>query len=67
MPVTTLCQNSLAALPYIGAKPKQQCIYWDTTFVGLGVRVYPSGRRTFVCGYRLRGQKPCARSVERTS
>jgi hypothetical protein len=57
MPVRTLRQRSLSALPYIGKRAKQQCIYWDTALTGLGVRVYPSGRRTFVCGYRLQGRK----------
>jgi hypothetical protein len=59
MPVQKLRQNSVRALPYVG-RAKQQCIYWDARLTGLGLRVYPSGRRTFVCRYRFRGRKRLA-------
>jgi integrase len=57
MPVRKLRQNNVHALPYLGERPKHQCIYWDAVLTGLGLRVYPSGRRTFVCGYRFHGRK----------
>jgi integrase len=59
MPVQKLRRNNVHALPYVG-RTKQQCIYWDARLTGLGLRVYPSGQRTFVCGYRLRGRKRLA-------
>lgn len=59
MPVQKLRQNNVRALPYVG-RAKQQCIYWDARLTGLGLRVYPSGQRTFVCGYRFRGRKRLA-------
>jgi len=65
MPVQKLRQNSVHALPYLGEGAKHQCIYRDSTLTGLGLRVYPSGRRTFVCGYPFRGRKRLA-SLGRT-
>ncbi|MEJ0005761.1 MAG: Arm DNA-binding domain-containing protein [Steroidobacteraceae bacterium] len=59
MPVQKLRQNNVRALPYVG-RAKQQCIYWDARLTGLGLRVYPSGQRTFVCAYRFRGRKRLA-------
>jgi len=35
--------------------PSQQ-ILWDTTLAGFGCRVYPSGKRSFVVGYRVKGR-----------
>jgi integrase len=32
-------------------------IRWDTKITGFGVRIYPSGRKSFVLSYRLRGRK----------
>jgi len=34
-----------------------QCIYWDVKLECFGLRVYPSGRRAYVCAYRLQGRK----------
>lgn len=65
MPVQKLRQNSVHALPYLGEGAKHQCIYRDSSLTGLGLRVYPSGRRTFVCGYPFRGRKRLA-SLGRT-
>jgi integrase len=38
----------------------KQCIYWDQQLTGFGVRVYPTGRRTFVCSYRVQGRRRIA-------
>ena len=43
----------------MGAKNKQ-CIYWDQQLTGFGVRVYPTGRRAFVCAYRVQGRRRIA-------
>ena len=35
-------------------------MYWDEALESFGVRVYPSGRRTYVCAYRVRRRKRLA-------
>ena len=40
---------------------KQQCIYWDEALPTFGVRVYASGRRTYVCAYRINRRKRLAK------
>ncbi len=53
MPVLRLEQATVHALPYVGNAVNHQCIYWDETFACFGPRIYPSGRRTYVCSYRI--------------
>ena len=53
MPTVTLTQDGVPVLPYVGRLANHQCIYWDRTLSGFGVRVYPSGRRAYVYSYRL--------------
>ena len=60
MPVLGLRQNSSRSLPYVGTHPRHQCIYWDEALPCFGLRVYPSGRRTYVCGFRLHRRKRLA-------
>jgi hypothetical protein len=58
MPVVSLHADSVLSLPYVGhGATNRQCIYWDTTLPNFGVRVYPSGRRAYVCTYRIHGHK----------
>lgn len=57
MPTVTLTPDGVPVLPYVGRGSNQQCIYWDRTLSCFGVRVYPSGRRAYVCSYRLQRRK----------
>ena len=57
MPIVTLAQETPCALPYVGRGANQQCIYWDEALASFGLRVYPSGRRAYVCAYRIQGRK----------
>jgi integrase len=59
MPTKLLRQDTIRPLPYLGAN-NEQCIYWDQQLTGFGVRIYPTGRRTFVCSYRIQGRKRLA-------
>jgi hypothetical protein len=59
MPTKLLRQDTIRPLPYVGAN-NEQCIYWDQQLTGFGVRIYPTGRRTFVCSYRIHGRKRIA-------
>ena len=61
MPISTLCQTTLQTLPFTGAHAQHQCIYWDAELPSFGLRVYASGRRTFVCAYREDGRKRLVR------
>jgi hypothetical protein len=60
MPVLKLRQADVRVLPYVGHSVKQQCIYWDAALPCFGLRVYPSGRRVYVCSYRIRRRKRLA-------
>lgn len=52
MPTAKLRQDTIRSLPYIGER-NSQCIYWDRSLKGFGLRVFPGGRRTYICAYRL--------------
>jgi integrase len=53
MPVVKLRQDAIRGLAYLGRHEKHQCIYWDKALPGFGLRVYASGRRGYVCSYRI--------------
>jgi integrase len=57
MPIVALNPDTLHALPHLGPGLNHQCIYWDAKLECFGLRVYPSGRRAYVCAYRLEGRK----------
>lgn len=39
------------------AEDGKRFVLWDDDVVGLGLRVYPSGKKTFLLMYRAQGQK----------
>src|SRR5687767_1001989 len=61
MPTIKFRQDTVRSLPYVGRGGKHQCIYWDETLETFGIRVYPSGRRTYVCAYRVNRRKRLAK------
>jgi len=60
MPTLKLRQDNVRSLSYQGRGGKHQCVYWDVALEGFGLRVYPSGRRVYVCSYRVRRRKRLA-------
>ncbi len=58
-PTLSLCSGDRPA-PYLGRHEKHQCIYWDKALPGFGLRVYASGRRGYVCSYRIHRRKRLA-------
>jgi integrase len=61
MPTQKLRQDTVRTLPYVGPGGKHQCIYWDEVLECFGLRVYSSGRRIYVCSYRVNRRKRLAR------
>jgi integrase len=61
MPSLKLRQDTVRTLLYVGERAKQQCIYWDEALECFGVRVYPTGRRFYVCSYRFNRRKRLAK------
>lgn len=61
MPALKFRQDIVRALPYKGPGGKHQCIYWDQALECFGLRVYPSGRRVYVCAYRVGRRRRLAR------
>lgn len=59
MPKLKLRQDIVRTVPYVGAN-NAQCVYWDTTLHGLGLRVFKGGRRSYVCAYRVHRRKRIA-------
>ena len=61
MAVLKLTKRAIDAFEYEGLTHKKggkgRDLRWDTTIPGFGVRVYPSGRKSFVLSYRSRGRK----------
>jgi len=59
MPNVKLRQDTVRSIPYIGTG-KAQCIYWDEGLPGFGLRLYSSGKRVYVCSYRVSQRKRLA-------
>ncbi len=60
MPQLKLRQDIVRTVPYRGPGGKGQCVYWDEALESFGLRVYPSGRRVYVCTYRVNQRKRLA-------
>jgi integrase len=55
MAAEKLNNRDIAGFVYDG-DGKSRYVRWDTEVRGLGVRVYPSGRKSFMVGYRVSGR-----------
>jgi integrase len=60
MPRLKLRQDIVRTVPYRGPGEKGQCVYWDEALESFGLRVHPSGRRVYVCAYRINRRKRLA-------
>ncbi|MEE8227576.1 MAG: Arm DNA-binding domain-containing protein, partial [Kiloniellales bacterium] len=56
MATKKLTKKAIDAFKYEG-DGKSRDIRWDTEMTGLGLRLYPSGRKAFVLSYRALGRK----------
>lgn len=60
MPQLKLRQDIVRTVPYSGPNGRGQCVYWDEALEAFGLRVYPTGRRVYVCTYRVNQRKRLA-------
>lgn len=60
MPRLKLRQDIVRTVSYCGPGGKGQCVYWDEALESFGLRVYPTGRRVYVCTYRVNQRKRLA-------
>lgn len=51
-----LTERAIAKAAYSGAG-NARCTFWDDQPRGLGLRIFPSGRKSFVLAYRINGRK----------
>jgi len=55
MPTQNLTKRAIEAARYLAPTQGGIFVYWDAALPGFGLRVYPSGRRSFVVFYRAGG------------
>jgi integrase len=60
VPQLKLRQDIVRTVPYNGPVGRGQCVYWDEALKSFGLRVYPTGRRVYVCTYRVNQRKRLA-------
>jgi len=53
---TKLTKPLIESATYTG-RAGARCVLWDSEVTGLGLRVYPSGKKAFVLFFRAKGQK----------
>lgn len=51
-----LRQDQVRRAQYEGSR-NERCVLWDDDPVGLGLRIFPSGRKAYVLSYRVLGRK----------
>ena len=51
-----LTKKNIDAFKYEGPAPRRDA-RWDDEIAGFGIRIYPSGRKTFILSYRVNNQK----------
>ena len=54
--MSRLTKTAVDGLRYQEEGGRRQ-VLWDSEISGFGVRVYPSGRKSFVLSYRFQGRK----------
>ncbi|MGH8251646.1 MAG: hypothetical protein ACREVI_13295 [Steroidobacteraceae bacterium] len=59
-----LTKRVIETLSYRGTAP-ERAVRWDDLVPSFGVRIYPSGRKTFVINYRHQGRMRCISSLAR--
>jgi integrase len=52
-----LTKKAIDSFTFQGKDASQRDIRWDDSMSGLGVRIYPTGKKTFVLSYRHQGRK----------
>jgi len=60
MPRLKLRQDIVRTVPYRGPGGNGQCVYWDEALESFRLPIHPSGRRVYVCAYRINRRKRLA-------
>jgi len=52
-----LTKSYIDGAAFEGTGPQTRDVRWDTEMKGLGIRIFPSGQKSFVLSYRINGRK----------